>query len=583
METKVKNREWVKNAAIIFLAVLLVLTFFSNTIMNRSLPEVASAYVQSGAITAKVRGTGTVESLGTYEVKAAETREIRAVMVKAGQKVEVGDVLFVLGEGDSAEIEAAQDQLRQLKLNYDQTVAGATNYSGKLASAQARYNNAVAAEARALARMNDNSDLNGAREAQDAAKEAYASAELNCRLASQTALSSLDNLLSYISRLAMDERMGVAPPESVTALNDVLFALSGARAAVAAEDGSANSVQVAYDKLGEAENGLNVFVLMSADYLQQFPDLLAEFNSAGPYFDNAYSYLSDSGRSDDLMDCVEAQLEALERYNSAQQLYDSFNELFSEDYNDAVAERKAAESALSALQESAEDYNRQAAITGLSLQDLKYQIDRAQKKLDTLSGGAGNQIRSNVSGTISSIDVTAGTTAAKDQVLAVLDVPDMGYVLSFSVTNDQAKRLHIGDSASVTSYYWGSSVDAVLTAIKPDPKDPQTRRLLEFEVTGDVSAGSQLTISIGERGQNYDLIVPNSAIRTDSNGKYVLSVQEKSSALGNRYFARRVDVEVIASDDNNSAVTGALNYGDFVVTTSSAPLKSGDQVRMAEG
>ena len=35
METKVKNRDWVKNAAIIFLAVLLVLTFFSNTIMNR--------------------------------------------------------------------------------------------------------------------------------------------------------------------------------------------------------------------------------------------------------------------------------------------------------------------------------------------------------------------------------------------------------------------------------------------------------------------------------------------------------------------------------------------------------------------
>ena len=35
METKAKNRDWVKNAAIIFLAVLLVLTFFSNTIMNR--------------------------------------------------------------------------------------------------------------------------------------------------------------------------------------------------------------------------------------------------------------------------------------------------------------------------------------------------------------------------------------------------------------------------------------------------------------------------------------------------------------------------------------------------------------------
>ena len=139
-----KNREWVKNAAIVFLAVLLVLTFFSNTIMNRSLPEVATQDVTDGAIVSKVRGSGTVTANGNNQVKMEKTRVIRAVMVKAGQKVEVGDVLFVLGEGDSAEIEAAQDQLRQLKLNYDQTVAGATNYSGKLASAQARYNNAVA-------------------------------------------------------------------------------------------------------------------------------------------------------------------------------------------------------------------------------------------------------------------------------------------------------------------------------------------------------------------------------------------------------------------------------------------------------
>ncbi len=39
-EEKKFKRGWVKNVAIIFLAVLLVLTFFSNTIMNRSLPEV---------------------------------------------------------------------------------------------------------------------------------------------------------------------------------------------------------------------------------------------------------------------------------------------------------------------------------------------------------------------------------------------------------------------------------------------------------------------------------------------------------------------------------------------------------------
>ena len=59
-----KRRDWVKNAAIVFLTIMLILTFFSNTIMNYSLPEVAIQYIQSGTITSKVRGTGTVQSCG---------------------------------------------------------------------------------------------------------------------------------------------------------------------------------------------------------------------------------------------------------------------------------------------------------------------------------------------------------------------------------------------------------------------------------------------------------------------------------------------------------------------------------------
>ena len=81
-----KNREWVKNAAIVFLAVLLVLTFFSNTIMNRSLPEVATQDVTDGAIVSKVRGSGTVTANGNNQVKMEKTRVIRAVLVKAGPR-----------------------------------------------------------------------------------------------------------------------------------------------------------------------------------------------------------------------------------------------------------------------------------------------------------------------------------------------------------------------------------------------------------------------------------------------------------------------------------------------------------------
>ena len=64
VKEKSKKRELIKTIAIVFLAVLLVLTFFSQTIMNYSLPEVATQMVSSGTINAKVRGSGTLRGAG---------------------------------------------------------------------------------------------------------------------------------------------------------------------------------------------------------------------------------------------------------------------------------------------------------------------------------------------------------------------------------------------------------------------------------------------------------------------------------------------------------------------------------------
>ena len=74
-----KRKDRIKNAIIIFLAVLLILTFFSNTWMNRTLPEVSTAYVQSASISPKIRGTGVVEADSPYSVMVSQKRKISAV------------------------------------------------------------------------------------------------------------------------------------------------------------------------------------------------------------------------------------------------------------------------------------------------------------------------------------------------------------------------------------------------------------------------------------------------------------------------------------------------------------------------
>ena len=229
-----------------------------------------------------------------------------------------------------------------------------------------------------------------------------------------------------------------------------------------------------------------------------------------------------------------------------------------------------------------QEFEQKVAVAGVNLAETAEEIRVQQEKIKSLAGEAENVITATVSGTIDTIDCTAGDTVLKDALLCTIEVPDMGHTLSFSVTNDQAQRLRIGDTATVSNYYWGNSVTATLTTIRTDPKNPQTNKLLTFDLQGDVTTGAEMSISVGQKSANYDVIVPNSAIKSDANGSFVLLVSVKSSPLGNRYTAKRVSVEVLANDDNNSAVVADLSNGDYVITTSSAPISSGDMVRMAD-
>jgi hypothetical protein len=62
-----KRRSIIKNIAIIFLAVMLVLTFFSNTILNYSLPEVAVQYPMYGTISSRKESRYSIANQ-TYQV-----------------------------------------------------------------------------------------------------------------------------------------------------------------------------------------------------------------------------------------------------------------------------------------------------------------------------------------------------------------------------------------------------------------------------------------------------------------------------------------------------------------------------------
>ena len=622
MENKTKNRDWVKNAAIIFLSVLLVLTFFSNTWMNRSLPEVATQYVTSGSITAKVRGTGTVSAVGLHTVKADQTREIRAVMVKSGQKVEPGDVLFVLGQGEASALEQAQENLRQLQISYQRSAINVPTVDYSLQERRIADQEAAVEEARLAmeeaAKKSSKSDL--------PIKQLEAA---NAEVAADTAvLKEAENTVAAEQvvydtyKKAYDDLYNQTKETWDITIVDNQATLDSAVEASTAAEAEAERLHIAYEALkakyeSQQESGVpegeeevtqemldqaqqewNAAIVAKDQAKQAEEKAQADLDKAIQGEKDALDALDDTSvkaQEAKLNQAKAAVEEAKENLRIATEKRDAIqatvDEILDQDgvSEEYTAAKKAYQSAKDYLfelqynlqQEKINDSKSQQ-LSYLDLSDIGAQIENAKKKVLDLSGGEENQITAKVAGTVQTVECAPGDTKLKDDVLCTIEVPDMGYTLSFTVTNDQARRLKVGDTATVSNYYWGNEIVATLNNIKTDPKNPQNNKILTFDLEGDVNAGAELTLSVGQKSANYDNIVPNSAVRSDTNGKFVLVVESKTSPLGNRYYARRVAVEVLTEDDMNSAVTGDLGYGSYVITTSNAPIKNGDMVRLAD-
>ncbi len=117
-----RKREIIKNIAIIFLAVMLVLTFFSNTIMNFSLPQVSTELITSGTIKSQIRGRGTIEAIDPYNITVKETRTVNSVDVKVGDTVAIGDVIYSLQGEESSELDSQRSSVRKAESAYQSSI-----------------------------------------------------------------------------------------------------------------------------------------------------------------------------------------------------------------------------------------------------------------------------------------------------------------------------------------------------------------------------------------------------------------------------------------------------------------------------
>lgn len=576
---KINKREWIKNIAIVFLVIMLILTFFSNTIMNRSLPEVSSQGITNGTIVTQVRGDGIVTAQDPYNVVVDETRKVKSVATRVDDRVEKGDVIYYLEGETSDELTKAKNDLASAMTEYDLYLI-----DNGISKADAEKIQSGVTTTTTVILQNLEAKDKAIADAQKVSDETQKKID---ELTKQKSL----NELNTVDAKAEADALNKAKDESAAA-DSVLAGYDAIKADY--EEKSSLLAQKTAEYNWEKERFDNT----DPDPAVTDPEYYAEIKAAFEEVDKAKYLLEQETAS------VAAKIPSDEQYNAAkadaegkknalanaQKNYD--NKLASVENNGDSLSKQLLElnysksendAKVKALQDEREAYysNEKAKIEI----EKKYQaiLQQENEVKDLEAKAIGGEVTAPVAGTITSLSYTAGEKIEAGSTVAVILIDGKGYTLSFPVNEKQAKSVKVGDEVSVVNNWFYYDVNANLVAIKPDKTSQKNGKILEFSISGEsVQPGQSLTLSVGQKSSNYDLIIPLSALREDNKGTFVLIVDTKSTPFGSRYIAKRVDVDVLEKDDNNAAIKAELFGYEYVITTSSKPLNNGDQIKLAE-
>lgn len=633
------KKEWIKNIAIIFLAIMLLLTLFSNTIMNYSLPKVSTTYVGKGSITEQVRGTSNIETGDPFVMKAEETRKIDAVHVSKGDHVEVGDPIYDLSDVESEELSKAESDLATAELEYykallttDVTAGVAASVNKNGASSFDYYVNQIGdIQTRIKAceelldekkQMIENLEMG---KMQDAVRQTTDKLAANLEVVLATDDQTVKNneftkwksetvaeLEREISELNKEiNNVNTNPASELGAIKTELKAIGiGLRGET---EGDRIDPKTTLDELDSIYREYCTY-----DEIAPEKSMVNDDGSIKPeyqYLNNSYNaavqqYVAKENNRVNVS-ALEAQVrekqqlksditnlqttdsdacrQALERLRNAEQYvkeitaqdakvnaqYDAAVKYANEDYDRVNRE-------LTELKAEAKNLTTDIS-HALDADKLSNDIQRKKEEIERLKAkSTGTQVTAPVAGTIQSVDYTAGQSIENGKDMCSI-VPDgMAMTLKISVKNEEAKKVKVGEFAQLDNSWIASDAVITLTNISDDPDNPGRNSILKFSVeSAELKPGQSLTVNMASVTKECDTVVPISAIHHDNSGDFVYVIETRNSPLGNKYYANKVSVNKIMNDDNYAGVTG-LTSGTYIITKSDRNVEAGKQVRLNE-
>lgn len=575
------RRSRVVKAMVAFVAVLALLTFFSNTLMNLTIPKVMGTYASRGNLSYSNSARGTITVENQTEVKGLEGRTVDQVKVSNYDTVQPGDTILTLKPIDESEdLQTKRDRLKQLERDaeYDSRTDNSTDFTSYYDSINM-----------AKATLSDAEDTLYAVQNKDAVEEENKQIineesvkEVSLKATVTEAAKTVEDIQKQID--AIDA--SIAPLKSQI---DVYIALgtptptprpeapeaAGTDETPVPEGESATPSPIpSYDADGldpaSPTYEMEKLMLKIRQYEDQKDALKIQLEAAQTRLDEASAELAEcQGKIKD----AQAEIDALKQLPS-----------------EAAAQNAVttARNAVNSAQKALSDAQTAAGITEDKARDAEEdrdeEIAKLKKQIEELEKQAKiTEIKAPVGGYIYNIAVSSGDIlTAKTFVTYIIPETDRVCSVSFKFTSQAAQNIYVGMDLEITS---GFIQGCTVQSIKPDPDNPRGYKIVKCMVAGnDAWPGEEITVNAGRGNDNYKCVVPSSAVSEDNNGNFVYVIVGSSTPLGDKYTVKRVDVTIEATDGAATAIKGEGldKYDVMIVVRAEKPLEDGQRVRLED-
>lgn len=583
------RRSRVVKAMVAFVAVLALLTFFSNTLMNLTIPKVMGAYASRGNLSYSNSARGTITVENQTEVKGLEGRTVDQVKVTNYDTVQAGDTILTLKPiEESEDLQSKRDRLKQLEreAEYDSRTDNTTDFTSYYDSINMAKATLSDAEDTLYAVQNkdaveeENKQIINEESVKEVSLEATVTEAAKTVEDIQKQIDAIDASIAPLqAQIDVYTTLGTPTPTPRPDAPETTEPAATEPETPVPEGATATptpspSPAPAYDEDGLDPTSptyeMEKLMLKIRQYEDQKTALQSQLESAQTRLDEASAELAEcQGKIKD----AQAEIDALKQLPS-----------------EAAAQNAVttARNAVNTAQKALSDAQTAAGITEDkakdTAEDREEEIAKLKKQIEELEKQAKvTEIKAPVGGYIYNITVASGDAlTAKTFVTYIIPETDRVCSVSFKFSSQAAQSIQVGMDLEITS---GFIQGCTVQSIKPDPDNPRANKIVKCMVAGnDAWPGEEITVNAGRGNDNYKCVVPSSAVSEDNNGHFIYVIVGSSTPLGDKYTVKRVDVSIEATDGAATAIKGEGldKYDVMIVVRAEKPLEDGQRVRLED-